>query len=82
MLAPLLEAAIGVEWQRRQQMAGLSTNTLPFSEWTQVIPNTGLCIALVDRAHTVGTPITRFGRPTRLRSWAICRYGRALMAFA
>jgi hypothetical protein len=47
MLAPLLEAAIGVEWQRRQQMAGLRTNTLPFSEWTQVIPNTGLWIALI-----------------------------------
>ena len=44
------------------------TTNLPFSEWTQVIPNTRLCKALLDRitdrAHIIetGTDSYRFRR--------------------
>ncbi len=51
----------------RKQAVVLTTN-LPFSEWTQVIPNARLCKALLDRitdrAHILetGTESYRFRR--------------------
>ena len=44
---------------RTEQAALIITTNLPFSEWTQVFPNTRLCKALVDRvtdrAHIIET---------------------------
>jgi DNA replication protein DnaC len=53
---------------RAEQAAVLLTTNLPFSEWTQVIPNARLCKALLDRvtdrAHILetGTDSYRFRR--------------------
>jgi DNA replication protein DnaC len=45
--------------ERAEQAAVILTTNLPFSEWTQVIPNTRLCKALLDRitdrAHILET---------------------------
>jgi hypothetical protein len=45
--------------ERAEKAAVILTTNLPFSEWTQVIPNARLCKALVDRitdrAHIVET---------------------------
>jgi DNA replication protein DnaC len=35
--------------ERTEQAAVIVATNLPFSEWTQVIPNARLCKALVDR---------------------------------
>ena len=44
---------------RTEQAAVILTTNLPFSEWTQVIPNARLCKALLDRitdrAHIIET---------------------------
>ena len=54
--------------ERAEQAAVLLTTNLPFSEWTQVIPNARLCKALLDRvtdrAHIIetGTESYRFRR--------------------
>jgi DNA replication protein DnaC len=54
--------------ERAEQAALLLTTNLPFSEWTQVIPNARLCKALLDRvtdrAHIIetGTESYRFRR--------------------
>jgi DNA replication protein DnaC len=54
--------------ERAEQRAVLLTTNLPFSEWTQVVPNARLCKALLDRltdrAHIVetGTESYRFRR--------------------
>ena len=34
---------------RAEKAAVIVTTNLPFSEWTQVIPNARLCKALIDR---------------------------------
>jgi DNA replication protein DnaC len=53
---------------RAEQAAVILTTNLPFSEWTQVIPNARLCKALLDRitdrAHIIdtGTESFRFRR--------------------
>jgi DNA replication protein DnaC len=45
--------------ERAEQAAIVLTTNLPFSEWTQVIPNARLCKALLDRitdrAHIIET---------------------------
>ena len=45
--------------ERAEQAALILTTNLPFSEWTQVIPNARLCKALLDRitdrAHIIDT---------------------------
>lgn len=45
--------------ERAEKTAVIMTTNLPFSEWTQVIPNTRLCKALLDRvtdqAHIIET---------------------------
>ena len=45
--------------ERAERTAVVLTTNLPFSEWTQVIPNARLCKALVDRitdrAHIIET---------------------------
>src|SRR5579872_1474432 len=54
--------------ERAEKAAVLMTTNLPFSEWTQVIPNARLCKALLERikarAHIIeaGTGASRFRR--------------------
>lgn len=54
--------------ERAERAAVIMTTNLPFSEWTQVIPNARLCKALIDRitdrAHIIetGTESFRFRR--------------------
>jgi DNA replication protein DnaC len=72
-------ADIGAEFlfqvvaERAEKAALLLTTNLPFSEWTQVIPNTRLCKALLDRvtdrAHIIetGTDSYRFRRTVERR---------------
>src|SRR5713226_2581871 len=67
-------AEVGAEFlfqviaERAERSAVLLTTNLPFSEWTQVIPNARLCKALLDRvtdrAHIIetGTDSYRFRR--------------------
>src|SRR6266516_3841538 len=74
---PLVE--IGAEFlfqviaERAEQAALILTTNLPFSEWTQVIPNARLCKALLDRitdpAHILetGTESYRFRRTLERR---------------
>ncbi len=60
--------------ERAENAAVLLTTNLPFSEWTQVIPNARLCKALLDRitdrAHIIetGTESYRFRRTLAQRS--------------
>jgi len=67
-------AEVGAEFlfqvvaERAEKAAVVLTTNLPFSEWTQVIPNPRLCKALLDRitdrAHILetGTESYRFRR--------------------
>jgi DNA replication protein DnaC len=58
---------------RAEKAAVIMTTNLPFSEWTQVIPNARLCKALLDRvtdrAHIVetGSDSYRFRRTLEKR---------------
>jgi DNA replication protein DnaC len=58
---------------RAEKAAVIVTTNLPFSEWSQVIPNPRLCKALIDRltdrAHiiTTGSDSYRFRRTTAQR---------------
>ena len=70
-------AEVGAEFlfqvvaERAEKAAVILTTNLPFSEWTQVIPNARLCKALLDRitdrAHILetGTESYRFRRTAR-----------------
>ena len=72
-------AEVGAEFlfqviaERAEKAAVIVTTNLPFSEWTQVIPNARLCKALVDRitdrAHIIetGTESYRFRRTLEKR---------------
>lgn len=72
-------AEVGAEFlfqiiaERAERGAILLTTNLPFSEWTQVIPNARLCQALLDRvtdrAHIIetGTESYRFRRTLERR---------------
>ena len=74
---PLAETACELMFQviadRAEKAAMILTTNLPFSEWSQVIPNPRLCKALIDRltdrAHilTTGTDSYRFRRTTAQR---------------
>jgi len=74
---PLAETACELMFQviadRAERAAVILTSNLPFSEWSQVIPNARLCKALIDRltdrAHiiTTGTDSYRFRRTTAQR---------------
>jgi DNA replication protein DnaC len=48
------------------------TSNLPFSEWTQMIPNARLCKALIeniiDRAHTIKTGAESYPQNPRSNS--------------
>lgn len=73
-------AEVGAEFlfqviaDRTERAAVILTTNLPFSEWTQVIPNPRLCKALLDRitdrAHIIetGTESYRFRRTLEKRS--------------
>lgn len=64
---------------RAERAALLLTTNLPFSEWTQVIPNARLCKALLDRitdrAHIIetGTESYRFRRTLERRERSVPR---------
>jgi DNA replication protein DnaC len=72
-------AEVGAEFlfqviaERAERSAVILTTNLPFSEWTQVIPNARLCKALLDRitdrAHIIetGTESFRFRRTLEKR---------------
>lgn len=72
-------AEVGAEFlfqviaERAERTAVIVTTNLPFSEWTQVIPNARLCKALLDRitdrAHILetGTESYRFRRTIEKR---------------
>jgi DNA replication protein DnaC len=72
-------AEVGAEFlfqviaERAEKAAVILTTNLPFSEWTQVIPNPRLCKALLDRitdrAHIIetGTESFRFRRTLEQR---------------
>jgi DNA replication protein DnaC len=74
---PLAETACELMFQviadRAEKAAVIVTTNLPFSEWSQVIPNPRLCKALIDRltdrAHiiTTGSDSYRFRRTTAQR---------------
>ena len=74
---PLAETACELMFQviadRAEKAAVIVTTNLPFSEWSQVIPNPRLCKALIDRltdqAHiiTTGADFYRFRRTTAQR---------------
>ena len=70
---PLAEFLFQVIAERVEKAAVIVTTNLPFSEWTQVIPNARLCKALIDRitdrAHIVetGTESYRFRRTVEKR---------------
>jgi len=74
---PLAEAGAELLFQviaeRAEKAAVILTTNLPFSEWTQVIPNARLCKALLDRitdrAHIIetGTESYRFRRTLQRR---------------
>jgi len=59
--------------ERAEKAAVIATTNLPFSEWTTLIPNARLCLALLerrtDRAHIIetGTESYRFRRPLEQR---------------
>ena len=65
-----LEYEVGAELlfqiiaERTERAALILTTNLPFSEWTQVIPNARLCKALLDRitdrAHIIETGADSF----------------------
>lgn len=73
-------AEVGAEFlfqviaERAEQASVILTTNLPFSEWTQVIPNARLCKALLDRitdrAHIIetGTESYRFRRTLEHRA--------------
>ena len=77
---PLAETACELMFQviadRAEKAAVIVTTNLPFSEWSQVIPNPRLCKALIDRltdrAHiiTTGVDSYRFRRTTAQRKAA------------
>lgn len=79
-------AEVGAEFlfqviaERAEKAAVIVTTNLPFSEWTQVIPNARLCKALIDRitdgAHIVETGTESF----RLRRTLDKRTNRASLA--
>ena len=60
--------------ERAEKAAVIMTTNLPFSEWTQVIPNARLCKALLDRitdrAHILetGPESYRFRRTAEKRN--------------
>jgi DNA replication protein DnaC len=74
---PLAEVGAELLFQviadRAEQTAVILTTNLPFSEWTQVFPNTRLCKALLDRitdrAHIIetGSESYRFKRTLEKR---------------
>lgn len=73
---PLAETACELMFQviadRAEKAAVIVTTNLPFSEWSQVIPNPRLCKALIDRltdqAHIITTGATPIGSAVHRRS--------------
>jgi DNA replication protein len=78
-------AEVGAEFlfqviaERAERAAVILTTNLPFSEWTQVIPNARLCKALIDRitdrAHIIetGTESYRFRRTVQKQKRTISK---------
>jgi len=76
-------AEVGAEFlfqviaERSEKAAVIVTTNLPFSEWTQVIPNARLCKALLDRITDRAQIIETGTASYRLRRTAERRNGRA-----
>jgi DNA replication protein DnaC len=74
----VLLAEVGAEFlfqviaERAEKAATIVTTNLPFSEWTQVIPNARLCKALLDcitaHANIIKTGIESYRFRISLRS--------------
>ena len=81
-------AEVGAEFlfqviaERAEKAAVIVTTNLPFSEWTQVVPNPRLCKALLDRVTDrasiieTGTEFYRFRRTLEKRAKAKTRIPR------
>jgi DNA replication protein DnaC len=63
--------------ERSEKAAVIVTTNLPFSEWTQVIPNARLCKALLDRITDRAQIIETGTESYRFRRTAERRKGRA-----
>jgi DNA replication protein DnaC len=67
--------------ERAERAAVIMTTNLPFSEWTQVIPNARLCKALIDRitdrAHIIdtGSESFRFRRTMQKQKKSVTKEG-------
>jgi DNA replication protein DnaC len=76
---PLAEAACELMFQvtadRAEKAAVIVTTNLPFSEWSQVIPNPRLCKALIDRLTDRAHIITTGSDPYRFRRTSAQRKG-------
>jgi DNA replication protein DnaC len=69
-------AEVGAEFlfqvvaEQAEKAAVIVTTNLPFSEWTQVVPNSRLCKALLDRisdrAHIIETSTDSYRFPRTL----------------
>jgi DNA replication protein DnaC len=76
-------AEVGAEFlfqviaERSEKAAVIVTTNLPFSEWTQVIPNARLCKALLDRVTDRAQIIETGTESYRFRRTAERRKGRA-----
>jgi DNA replication protein DnaC len=76
-------AEVGAEFlfqviaERSEKAAVIVTTNLPFSEWTQVIPNARLCKALLDRITDRAQIIETGTESYRFRRTAERRKGRA-----
>jgi DNA replication protein DnaC len=76
-------AEVGAEFlfqviaERAEKAAVLVTTNLPFSEWTQVIPNARLCKALIDRITDRATIIETGAESYRFRRTLEKRKGKS-----
>jgi DNA replication protein DnaC len=79
----VLLAELGAEFffqviaERTEKAAVIVTTNLPFSEWTQVIPNARFCKALLDRITDRAQIIETGSDSYRFRRTAERRKGRA-----
>ena len=80
---PLAETACELMFQviadRAEKAAVIVTTNLPFSEWSQVIPNPRLCKALIDRLTDQAHIITTGADSYRFRRTSAQRKAREIM---
>ena len=79
ILISVFSAVFQVIAERAEKAAVIVTTNLPFSEWTQVIPNARLCKALIDRITDRAYIIETGAESYRFRRTLEKRKGRASM---